>query len=148
MAEAEKKIPGKITPRGFFMLHVRKQNNSYMTFKTEEQFIASLKGEKGENGQAGASGATGESAYQVWKELQKSDGSKPNENKSEQDFFNSLKGKDGQDGKNGVAADVTVKASEKGKDINEARFVINTQKPEMTFVGDSNIKTSIEKDTP
>ena len=114
-----------------------------MTFKTEEQFIASLKGEKGENGQAGASGATGESAYRVWKELQKPDGSKPNENKSEQDFFNSLKGKDGQDSKNGVAADVTVKASEKGKDINEARFVINTQKPEMTFVGDSNIKLSL-----
>ena len=117
-----------------------------MTFKTEEQFIASLKGEKGENGQVGATGAAGKSSYQLWKEQQNPDGSKPNENKSEQDFFNSLKGKDGQDGKNGVAADVTVKASEKGKDINEARFVINIQKPEMTFAGNSNIKTSIEKD--
>ena len=66
--------------------------------------------------------------------------------KTKEDFLNSLKGKDGQDGQNGVAADVIVKASEKGKDINEAKFVINTQKPEMTFVGDSNIKTSIEKD--
>ena len=114
--------------------------------KTEEQFIASLKGEKGENGQAGASGATGKSAYQVWKELQKPDGSKPNEHKTEQDFFNSLKGKDGKDGKNGVAAAVTVKASEKGNDIQEAKFVITPQKPEMTFVGDRNIKTLIEKD--
>jgi len=108
--------------------------------KTEQDFLNSLKGKDGQ------AGATGKSAYQVWKELQNPDGSKPNENKSEQDFFNSLKGKDGQDGKNGVAADVTVKASEKGKDINEARFVINIKKPEMTFVGDSNIKTSIEKD--
>ena len=114
--------------------------------KTEEQFIASLKGEKGENGQAGASGATGKSAYQVWKEQQNPDGSKPNENKTEQEFFNSLKGKDGKDGKNGVAAAVTVKASEKGNDIQEAKFVITPQKPEMTFVGDRNIKTLIEKD--
>ena len=111
--------------------------------KTEQDFLNSL---KGKDGQAGASGATGKSAYQVWKELQNPDGSKPNEHKTEQDFFNSLKGKDGKDGKNGVAAAVTVKASEKGNDIQEAKFVINTQKPEMTFVGDRNIKTSIEKD--
>ncbi|WP_288889470.1 YadA-like family protein [uncultured Megasphaera sp.] len=114
--------------------------------KTEEQFIASLKGEKGATGQTGASGATGKSAYQVWKELQNPDGSKPNEHKMEQDFFNSLKGKDGKDGKNGVAAAVTVKASEKGNNIQEAKFVITPQKPEMTFVGDRNIKTLIEKD--
>ena len=114
--------------------------------KTEQDFFDSLKGEKGATGQTGAIGAAGKSAYQVWKEQQNPDGSKPNENKTEQEFFNSLKGKDGKDGKNGVAAAVTVKASEKGNDIQEAKFVITPQKPEMTFVGDRNIKTLIEKD--
>ncbi|WP_288895183.1 ESPR-type extended signal peptide-containing protein [uncultured Megasphaera sp.] len=105
-----------------------------------------FKGDKGESGQAGKDGTNGKSAYQVWKELQNPDGSKPNEHKTEQDFFTSLKGKDGKDGKNGVAAAVTVKASEKGNNIQEAKFVITPQKPEMTFVGDRNIKTLIEKD--
>ena len=108
--------------------------------KTEQDFINSLKGEKGENGQAGKDGTNGKSAYDIWLDKQ------TDKTKTEQDFFNSLKGKDGQDGKNGVAADVTVKASEKGNDIDEAKFVINIKKPEMTFAGDSNIKTSIEKD--
>ena len=108
--------------------------------KKEQDFLNSLKGKDGQ------AGATGKSAYQVWKELQNPDGSKPNENKTKEEFIASLKGEKGENGKDGVVADVTVKASEKGEGINEAKFVITTKKPEMTFVGDRNIKTLIEKD--
>ena len=38
-AEAEKKTPREITPRGFFMLHARKQNNSYMTLRKKEFIV-------------------------------------------------------------------------------------------------------------
>ena len=61
-----------------------------------------FKGDKGESGQAGKDGTNGKSAYQVWKELQNPDGSKPNEHKTEQDFFTSLKGEKGNDGTNGT----------------------------------------------
>ena len=63
---------------------------------------SAFKGDKGETGQAGKDGTNGKSAYQVWKELQNPDGSKPNEHKTEQDFFNSLKGEKGNDGTNGT----------------------------------------------
>ena len=107
--------------------------------KKEQDFLNSLKGKDGQ------AGATGKSAYEIWRDHEEG-GTQPNKDKDEQAFLASLKGKDGEKGKDGVAADVTVKASEKGKGINEAKFVITTKKPEMTFVGDRNIKTSIEKD--
>ena len=84
---------------GLKATQVEKDGKKYTLITLDKESLKgdpAFKGDKGENGQAGKDG---KSAYQLWKEQQNPDGSKPNENSSEQDFINSLKGKDGKDGK-------------------------------------------------
>ena len=66
--------------------------------KTEDEYLATLKGEKGDKGETGAAGADGKSAYDLWKAK---DG---NAGKTEDEYLATLKGRDGTNGTNGKSA--------------------------------------------
>ena len=108
---------------------------------TKEEFLNALKGQDGTNGTNGENGKDGKSAYQVWKEYQKADGTKPNENKTEDDFMEYMKGKDGTGGAGGT--DFTVKTDETATAAKPDTKVDAAHK-EFTIAGDKkNITTSI-----
>ena len=107
-----------------------------------------FKGDKGEKGDTGAvgpqgpkgkdgvDGKDGKSAYEVWRDHTKADGSQPNKDKSEQDYLDSLKGKDG--------TDFTVTSDDAKADSN---FKVDSTNPTLKIAGDkTNITTSIGAD--
>ena len=94
--------------------------------KTEDEYLASLKGEKGDTGATGAAGADGKSAYDLWKAK---DG---NAGKTEDEYLASLKGEKGDPGVAGA----------NGKSALE----LWKEKPENAGKSDNDFYTSIKGD--
>ena len=88
---------------------------------TEEEFLATLKGESGTNGQNGADGVDGLSAYEIWKQQE------GNAEGTEADFLASLKGEKGDPGDAAQGLDITViaPAYDSATSYNAGEYVSN-----------------------